>query len=81
MIKSKDAWNSPENSKDFPRCDFEISHVDKQKQCFFCAIKISHGNDCASTEVVALFEQVSDHNWVTEITRNQRKQSLIYKQN
>ena len=76
MIKSKDAWNSPENSKDFPRCDFEISHVDKQKQCFFCAIKISHENDSANTEVVALFEQVSDH----KTTRNQRKQSLICKQ-
>lgn len=57
-IKSKDAWNSPEDSN-FPRRDFVISHVDKTKQQFFCEITASHGDDSASKEVVALFEQVT----------------------
>ena len=57
-MKSKDVWNPPGNSN-FPRCDFVISHVDKTKQQFFCGITASHGNDSASTEVVALFEQVN----------------------
>ena len=55
-IKSKDAWNSPENSKDFPCCFFEISHVDKTKQSFFCGITTSHDEDTASAEIVSYFE-------------------------
>ena len=58
-IKSKDAWNSPENSTDFPRCHFEISHVDETKQSFFCGITASHGNDTAETEVIEFYEEVS----------------------
>lgn len=72
-MKSTDAWNSPENSQDFPRCDFEIRHVDKKKERFFCAIKISHEKDSANTEVVALFEQVlNDHNG-KKITKKKKK--------
>lgn len=58
-IKSKDAWNSPENSTDFPSCIFEIAHVKETKQSFFCGITVSHLNDTADTEVVAFFEQVN----------------------
>ena len=58
-IKSKDAWNSPENSTDFPNCHFEISHVDKRKQSFFCVITASHGKDSARAEIVEYFERVS----------------------
>ncbi|KAJ7382360.1 Netrin receptor unc5c [Desmophyllum pertusum] len=62
-IKSKNAWQSPENATDFPRCHFEIIHVDKTKQSFFCGMTASHENDQANTEVVAYFERVSynDH--------------------
>ena len=56
-IKSKDAWNSPENSTDFPYCVFEIAHTDEKKQTFFCGIQASHLNDTAETELVAFFEQ------------------------
>ncbi|KAJ7382364.1 Netrin receptor unc5c [Desmophyllum pertusum] len=56
-ITSRDAWNSPENATDFPRCDFEIRHVDQTKEQFFCGITVSHETDSANTEVVALFEQ------------------------
>ena len=58
-IKSRDAWNSPENSVDFPRCYFEIRHVDKTKQSFFCRIKASHEGDVACAEIVRYFERVS----------------------
>lgn len=57
-IKAKDAWNSPENSTDFPSCVFEIAHVDETKKLFFCGIKASHSNDSANSEVVVFFEQV-----------------------
>jgi len=59
-ISSKDAWNSPENSTDFARCYFEISHVDKTKQAFFCGIKASHVKDTAETDVVAFYEEVGN---------------------
>ncbi|XP_078372814.1 uncharacterized protein LOC144656467 isoform X2 [Oculina patagonica] len=66
-IKAKDAWNSPENSTDFPSCVFEIAHVDETKKLFFCGIKASHSNDSANSEVVVFFEQkneviLTDHN-------------------
>ena len=56
-IKSKDAWNAPENSTDFPYCVFEIAHLDETKQTFLCGIQASHLNDTAETELVAFFEQ------------------------
>jgi len=56
-VKSKDAWNSPENSTDFPYSIFEIAHLDKTKQTFCCGIQASHSNDTAETELVAFFEQ------------------------
>lgn len=56
-IKSKEVWNSPENSTDLPCCVFEIAHVDKSKQTFFCGMQASHVNDTAETELVAFFEQ------------------------
>lgn len=58
-IKSKDAWNTPEDATDFPCCHFIIKHVDKAKQSFFCKITASHENDQANSEVVAYFEGVS----------------------
>ena len=58
-IKSRDAWNSPENSVDFPRCYFEIRHVDRTKQSFFCRIKASHEGDVARAEIVGYFERVN----------------------
>lgn len=59
-IKSEDAWNSPENSTDFPCCVFEITHVDEAKQLFSCEITASHLNDSAETELVAFFEQANE---------------------
>lgn len=56
-IKSKDAWNSPENSTDFPYCVFEIAHIDETKQTFFCGVQASHLSDTAETELVEFFEQ------------------------
>ena len=58
-IKSRDAWNSPENAVDFPRCYFEIRHVDRTKQSFFCRIKASHEGDVARAEIVGYFERVN----------------------
>ena len=58
-IKSKDAWNTPEDATDFPCCHFVIRHIDKMKQSFFCRITASHENDQANSEVVAYFEHVS----------------------
>ena len=57
-IKSKDAWNSPENSTDFPHCIFEIAHVDEAKKSFFCGLTVSHLDDTAEAEVVTFFEEV-----------------------
>ena len=57
-IRSHDAWNSPENSADFPRCYFEISHVDKTKQSFICEVTASHEKDTADTDVMAIYEEV-----------------------
>lgn len=78
-IKSKDAWNSPENSN-FPRRDFVISHVDKTKQQFFCEITASHGNDSASKELVALFEQTrrNDANQPPKIFKKPKSATTIY---
>ncbi|KAL9969789.1 hypothetical protein ACROYT_G022047 [Oculina patagonica] len=55
-IKSNDVWHTPENATDFPRCHFDIIHVDKTKQSFFCGITASHEKDRANSEVVAYFE-------------------------
>lgn len=60
-IKSKDVWNSPENSTDFPSCVFEIAHADETKQTFFCGIQASHLNDTTETELVAFFEQEQEN--------------------
>ncbi|RMX40227.1 hypothetical protein pdam_00014342, partial [Pocillopora damicornis] len=57
IIYIKDAWNSPENSANFPFCVFEVSHVDRTKQQFFCGITVSHDDDSANTEMVAFFKQ------------------------
>ena len=65
-IKSSDAWNSPENSVDFPRCYFEIRHVDKTKQSFFCRIKASHEGDVARAEIVGYFERVNFMLYITQ---------------
>ena len=58
-IYIKDAWNPPENSANFPLCVFEVSHVDRTKQQFFCGITVSHDDDSANTEMVAFFKQVN----------------------
>ena len=65
-IISRDAWNSPENSVDFPRCYFEIRHVDKTKQSFFCRIKASHEGDVARAEIVGYFERVNFMLYITQ---------------
>lgn len=57
VISIKTAWNSPENSVNFPLCVFKVSHVDLTKQQFFCEITVSHDHDSANTEMVAFFEQ------------------------
>ncbi|KAM7449381.1 hypothetical protein ABFA07_002748 [Porites harrisoni] len=57
IIKSNDAWNSPENSTDFPCCHFEVSHVDQGKKTFTCGITVSHLQDSAEVEVTAVFEE------------------------
>ncbi|XP_022785393.1 uncharacterized protein LOC111325770 [Stylophora pistillata] len=56
-ISTRDAWNSPENSANFPLCVFDVSHVDRTKQQFFCEITVTHDHDSANTEMVAFFEQ------------------------
>lgn len=56
-IKSNVAWNSPENSTDFPCCHFQISHVDRTNQAFFCVITASHEQDTAISEIVAYFKR------------------------
>lgn len=56
IIRSKDAWNSPEDCTDFPRCFIEISHVDIKKRSFTFALIASHEHDYAETEVIAYFE-------------------------
>ncbi|PFX28747.1 Netrin receptor UNC5C [Stylophora pistillata] len=56
-ITARDAWHSLENSTGFPHCQFNIEHVSKSKQAFFCGITASHGRDQANTELVAYFEQ------------------------
>ena len=58
-IKSRDAWNSTESSTDFPRCYFDICHVNNANNSFFCEIKTSHEGDSAHAEVVTYFERVS----------------------
>lgn len=57
VIKSNDAWNSPENSTDFPCCHFEVSHVDQGKKTFTCGVTVSHKQDSAEVEVTAVFEE------------------------
>ena len=70
-IKSIDAWNSPENSTDgFPHCHFEISHVDKMKQAFFCVITASHGKDSARAEIVEYFQRVSKRSFLLSTKQN-----------
>ncbi|XP_068754722.1 uncharacterized protein [Montipora capricornis] len=56
-IKASDAWNAPENATDFPSCHFDIIHVDKTKQSFFCGITASHENDTARSEIVTYFKR------------------------
>ena len=58
-IKSRDAWNSTESPTDFPRCYFDICHVNNANNSFFCEIKTSHEGDSALSEVVAYYERVS----------------------
>lgn len=58
-IKSRDVWNTPENATDFACVHFDIRHVNKTKQSFFCGMTVSHENDQANSEVVAYFERVS----------------------
>ena len=65
-IKSRDAWNSAENSTDFPHCYFDICHVNNVNNSFFCEIKASHEGDSALSEVVAYYERVS-FKWSLEI--------------
>lgn len=57
VIKSNDAWNSPENSADFPCCHFEVSQVDQGKKTFTCGVIVSHKQDSAEVEVTAVFEE------------------------
>lgn len=57
IIKSNEAWNSPENSTDFPCCHFEVSHVDQGKKTFTCGVTVSHKQDSAEVEVTAVFEE------------------------
>ena len=56
IIRSKDAWNSPEDCTDFPRCFIEISHEDIKKRSFTFALIVSHEHDYAETEVIAYYE-------------------------
>ncbi|XP_068754770.1 uncharacterized protein [Montipora capricornis] len=56
-IKSSAAWNPPENATDFPSCHFDIIHVDKTKQSFFCGITASHENNTARSEIVTYFKR------------------------
>ncbi|XP_068754733.1 uncharacterized protein [Montipora capricornis] len=56
-IKASAAWNPPENATDFPSCHFDIIHVDKTKQSFFCGITASHENDTARSEIVTYFKR------------------------
>lgn len=59
-IKSRNAWNSPENATDFPRLNFEVCHVDQKKQSFSCGITASHGTDIAQAEIRAFFKQENE---------------------
>ncbi|XP_066028643.1 uncharacterized protein [Pocillopora verrucosa] len=59
-IKSKDAWNTPENSTDFPYCVFEIKCVDKMKQSFLCEITATHEKDSTKVVVVTPLEQKNE---------------------
>lgn len=74
-IKSKDAWNTPENSTDYPNCLFEISCKDKATALFKCEIIVSQETDTAEAEVVTHFDQnyeapVTEHS-VTEQTQEE----------
>lgn len=60
VIKSEDAWNYLENSTDFPRCCFVISHEDMRKKSFYCEIAASHLTDTAETALVEHFEEGSN---------------------
>lgn len=51
-IKSEEAWNTPENSTDFPFCVFEIKCVDETKQSFLCEIDATHEKDSTSIVLV-----------------------------
>nr|XP_058953133.1 uncharacterized protein LOC131780545 isoform X1 [Pocillopora verrucosa] len=59
-IASRSAWNSQENTTDFPRCDFCVSHDDIKERQFFCKMRATHENDSAGNEIVAFFQQKSD---------------------
>lgn len=54
-VESRDVWNSPENATDFPSLSFEIHHVDKTRQSFFCAITASNETK-ATAEIMAVFK-------------------------
>lgn len=56
IIRSKDAWNSPEDCTEFPRCFIEISHEDIKKRSFTFALIVSHEHDYAEAEVIAYYE-------------------------
>lgn len=57
-IKSKDAWNTPQNSTDFPYCVFEIRCLEEMEQPFLCEITATHEKDSTKVVVVAPLEQV-----------------------
>ena len=57
-VESRDVWNSPENATDFPSLSFEIHHVDKTRQSFFCAITASNETK-ATAEIMAVFKKVT----------------------
>ncbi|KAM7434811.1 Netrin receptor unc5c [Porites harrisoni] len=73
-IKSTHAWNSSGDSVDFPRCYFEISHVNSAKHSYFCGIEASHEGDSAQAEVVAYFERESGQK-IVQPSNNSRKLS------
>jgi len=73
-IKSTHAWNSSGDSVDFPRCYFEISHVNSTKHSYFCGIEASHEGDSAQAEVVAYFERESGQK-IVQPSNNSRKLS------
>ena len=72
-IKASAAWNPPENATDFPSCHFDIIHVDKTKQSFFCGITASHENDTARSEIVTYFKRVSIEEFLAFNKSQERK--------